>query len=339
MLASVRREVLIFLAIALLSGAFFYASFIYPPFPKPVKFAKPGVTRLDMSPSDSELVPDFVTGAIYQRSEIEEVNRKRGKISGAAILIFLTYPEYLFIKLIIWAIKRARKRRALLGFLFAICLAFTQGAHAAPSNGTVFPPQGRIEVGYEYHIMFERELYRSFGTTKTVNHFSSFSVGMTDWLAIDGKLGWGDLTLARSAHLPRLEFGTAFAGGYGFRIKAFDDDKTGTRLVLGAQHTCVHPQDETRDENDYESILDDWQISGLLAKRFSFLTPYVGIKASDSELIYKINKHDKKRRYSENHIGFIFGFDSHFLEDRFRFNTEARFFDETAFSTMIAYLF
>lgn len=234
-----------------------------------------------------------------------------------------------------------RKRKLLFPgvILFAAYLIFPLAAFCGPSNGTVFPPPGRIEAGYEYHVMFDRELDRSYGKLDTIDHFFALSIGILDWLAIDGKLGIGDVNLRESSHLPKLEFDTGFAGGYGFRIKAFEDAKSRVRLILGMQHICVHPEVRSADSDKYESILDDWQVSGLVSKRFKFLSPYAGIKLSDCEIIYTINKHDRKRRYSENHIGFICGADSHFFEDKVRVNVEGRFFDETGFSVLAAYLF
>ena len=220
-----------------------------------------------------------------------------------------------------------------------ILSAYANNVCAAPSNGTRFPPKEGVELGYELHLMTERPLDRSYGELSTQNHFYTASYGVLDWLVLDGKIGIGNVLQKGGVHLPKLEHDTGFAGGYGFRIKAFDNKEYGMRLIVGAQHTCVHPRDRSIDNDKFECFLDDWQVSAVFAKRFESLTSYVGIKGSDCEIVYKINKHDRKRRYSKYHVGLISGLELYLWDDRLRAGIEARFFDETALSTSIAYLF
>ena len=225
------------------------------------------------------------------------------------------------------------------GLIIIFFLASTSLVSAAPSNGTRLLAMGEVEVGYEYNNMFRRDLALSYGILKTQDHFFIASVGLFDWLTLDGKAGIGDVMQKDTTHLPKLEYRDGFAGGYGFRVRFFDHPQTGVRIIAGLQHISVHPQDRSIDDDKYESFLDDWQVSAIATRRFTFFTPYVGMKLSDCEIVYNINKHDKKRRYSENHIGFLFGSDFWLFDDKVRVNAEARFFDETAFSTAIAYLF
>ena len=223
--------------------------------------------------------------------------------------------------------------------LIAICLAPLEELSAAPSNGTRFPKTKEVELGYEYNVMFKRTLEGSYGDLQTQDNFYTVSFGVCDWFCLDGQIGIGDLDDRRSSHLPKLEFSTGFAGGYGFRIKAFDYKKWGIRAIIGGQHICVHPQVRSVNDDKYQSILDDWQVSGLVAKDFRNLTVYAGMKGSDCELIYKINKHDYKRRFSENHIGLISGLELYLFKNKARVNIESRFFDETALSASASYLF
>jgi len=231
----------------------------------------------------------------------------------------------------------ALQKTAIVSLIFSII--FSGALYAAPSNGTRFPAKKAFEVGYEFNSLQKRSLDRSYGNLSSTNNFITVSFGATDWLVLDGKIGLGDVTQKGGIHLPKIEYGTSFAGGYGFRIKLFDDVKTGFLVIVGGQHISVHPEDRSVDDDKFESFLDDWQMSGVVTKRVGILNPYVGIKLSDCEIIYKINKNNKKRRFSENHIGFLFGSDIYFLKDKLRVNIEARFFDETAFSTGVAYLF
>ncbi len=210
---------------------------------------------------------------------------------------------------------------------------------AAPSNGTRFPLKHKVELGYEYNMMFERQMDRQYGDLSSQNHFYTVSFGVFDWLSLDGKIGIGDVTQKNSDHLPRLEYNTGFAGGYGLRLRVFEYKRYGIRAIAGFQHISVHPQDRSIDDDKYESFLDDWQVSGLVAKDFKFLTLYAGLKGSDCEIVYKLNKHDKKRRFSEYHIGLASGAEIYLFDNKARFSIEGRFFDETALSASASYLF
>lgn len=221
----------------------------------------------------------------------------------------------------------------------AATLGISRDSSAAPSNGTKFPEKGHVEAGYEYNVMFRRPLDRSYGSLSTRDHFYTVSLGMFDWLALDGKIGFGDVRRGGGIHLPKIEQRTGFAGGYGFRVRAFEKKDWGLRLILGAQHISVHPKDRSVDDEKFESFMDDWQVSGVVAKDIRFLTVYTGMKLSDCEIVYKINKHDKKRRYSEQHVGLISGLEIYLFKRSLRLNVEARFFDETAFSTSAGFAF
>jgi len=227
----------------------------------------------------------------------------------------------------------------LIAGVIIISFALAGTVFAAPSNGPWLLDRGKIEAGYEYNNMFKRALDRSYGNLSTSDNFFVLSVGVFDWLTLDGKIGVGDEGLKGGIHLPKLDSSTGFAGGYGFRVRFFEHAGTGVRIVAGAQHICVHPRDRSINDDKYATILDDWQVSGLVAKKFKYLTPYAGMKLSDCQFIYTINKHDRERRYSLDHIGFVFGSDFWILKDKMRINVEARFFDENAFSTAVAYTF
>lgn len=220
----------------------------------------------------------------------------------------------------------------------ALSIGFLDGLWAAPSNGTRFPPKGKIESGYEYNAMFERPLRRSFGDLKTQNNFYTLSLGVFDWLSVDGKVGLGDVT-EKDGKLPTLEYNTGFAGGYGFRMRVFTNELWGLRAILGGQHICVHPQVRSIDNDKYEAILDDWQGSAIIAKDFKFSAIYIGISGSDCQIIYKLNKHDKKRVSSDSYIGLITGAELYLFDGKTRISAEGRFFSETALSTSASWLF
>ena len=233
-----------------------------------------------------------------------------------------------------------RIRPIIIFFLFAVLsLSALQTSQAVSSNGTRFPPARNVDLGYEYDAMFKRTLNRSHGDLQNQDHFYTVSFGVFDWLSLDGKIGMGDVSLRDSANLPKLDFNAGFSGGYGFRIRAFEHKKLGVRLIVGGQHISVHPPARSIDDNKYTSCLDDWQVTGIVAKDFKRFTVYAGAKGSDCQLVYKINKHNEKRLYSETHIGMISGLEVYLFDNKLRLGAEGRFFDETAFSTTVSYLF
>ena len=115
--------------------------------------------------------------------------------------------------------------------------------------------------------------------------------------------------------------------------------RNGVCAILGGQHICVHPQGRTIDNNKYEAILDDWQISAIIAKDFKQITVYTGISGSDCEVIYKLNKHDTKRISSDSYIGLITGVELYLFDGKARIGAEGRFFSETALSVSASWLF
>lgn len=237
-------------------------------------------------------------------------------------------------------LKYMRIGTAVILFLFATAaLAPLQELKAAPSNGTRMPSQRRVEMGYEYNAMFKRPLARSYGDLKTQDHFYTLSFGAFDWLSLDGKIGVGDVTQKNASSLPALEYNTGFAGGYGFRIRTFDYKQWGMRMIWGFQHISVHPHTRSIDNDKYKSCVDEWQATAVVAKDWKSLTAYVGIKGSDCEIVYTVNNHDERRRFSEKHIGLINGLEIYLFDNKARVGVEARFFDETALSTSASYLF
>lgn len=222
--------------------------------------------------------------------------------------------------------------------LMLLSIGLSDELLAAPSNGTRFPPKGRIETGYQYNAIFERTLRNTFGDLKTRDHFYTLSFGVFDWLALDGQAGLGDISEV-NGKLPKLEYNTGFAGGYGFRIMAYQNKEWGMRAILGGQHISVHPHARSIDDNKYEAIMDDWQVSGLIAKDIRSVTLYAGLKGSDCSIIYKLNNHDRKRVSSERHIGLVTGLEIYILGNKGRVNTEARFFDEAALTASYSYMF
>jgi hypothetical protein len=112
-------EALVLLGFIAVGAAVFYVSLIYPPFPKPVAYTEAGKTKLDMPLpgfADEELVPDFLTGAVYRRSDLERVTKERAKITRKAPLVLIIgYPVYVVIRLITGLLVNYMRKRMRFG--------------------------------------------------------------------------------------------------------------------------------------------------------------------------------------------------------------------------------
>ncbi|MBN3038073.1 MAG: hypothetical protein JW869_01490 [Candidatus Omnitrophica bacterium] len=223
---------------------------------------------------------------------------------------------------------------------FTILLSlFPQISYTAPTNGTYFPEQGKSEAGYEYNYMHKRQLRRDYGALRIRDHFYVCSVGVFDWLAVNGKIGLGDIRHTDDIHRPQIDYEPGFAGGYGFRIKAYEDKEKKLSLIFGFQHISVHPLDEEMEEDKFEGVADDQHVSAIIAKEFTNFTAYAGIRGAECDIIYGVNGQARKRRTSKKFFGVTSGVDIYLFDHKMRLNFEGRFIDETAVSTTITYLF
>lgn len=208
---------------------------------------------------------------------------------------------------------------------------------AAPAYGTDLPAKGKMRVGYQANVVIKHELKAGYGKIDSVQHYYDVSYGVLDWFVFDGKLGIGD-TERKGGNIPDVDYGYSFAGGYGFRLRLYDNKDSGIKVVGGFHHISVHPRDEDIGGDRYESFLDDWQLDLLCSKKFDRFTPYAGGKASVFEHVYRVNKGDRKRVSPKYNGGVIAGFDFD-LKDDVTVNVEGRFIDEDAVSAGIYYSF
>lgn len=224
---------------------------------------------------------------------------------------------------------------------FIVCsialIFFTPELSAAPAYGTDMPKKGKIRMGYQADVIFKRELKDNHGKIKSDQHFLDISYGALDWFVFDGKLGTGNNT-KEGSDLPKLSCGYSFAGGYGFRIRFYDNADSGVKVVGGFHHISIHPGDRTANGDKYDSFLDDWQLDLLCSKTLGRFTPYAGGKASFFEYVYRANKGERHRISSRYNGGVIAGFDVK-LKDDVTVNIEGRFIDENAINGGIYYTF
>ncbi len=221
--------------------------------------------------------------------------------------------------------------------LLIAVLSFPASADAAPAYGTDMPAKGKIRAGYQANIVLKHELKEGYGKISSGQHYLDVSYGVLDWLTLDGKAGIGD-TDRKGGNVADVDYGYSFAGGYGFRLRLYDNEEHGVRIVGGFHHISVHPRDTDIGTDRYESFLDDWQLDLLCSKRFGRFTPYAGGKASVFEHVYRVNKGDRKRVSPKYNGGVIAGFDMK-VKDNVTINVEGRFIDEDAVSAGIYYSF
>ncbi len=208
----------------------------------------------------------------------------------------------------------------------------------APCYGTKMPEKNKFFIGFETNNIFKRYLEGEYGKTRSLQHHFLLSYGLRDWVSIDLKVGTG-LIKQRPVTSSEIDYPSFFSGGYGFRVKLYEEPGHRIRIVSGFQHVSVHPEKIHLEGQENTAILDDWQLSFLVSKDFARLTPYFGAKWSRLDYIHRIGE-DRKRRMSDltKSVGAIFGMDFS-LNDKTYLNLETHFFDEESFSLGLLYKF
>jgi len=211
-------------------------------------------------------------------------------------------------------------------------------AWSAPTCGTILPGKKRVEWGLALNTLFKYSVNNS--TTKadlrSEQLFLTLAYGIFDWLALDGKIGLADLRNDKSNHLD-IDYDFRWGGGYGFRIKAYENPQNNTRLILGVHHISVHPASEMINSTRYKAIFDDNQIDAIFAKEYGLGIPYAGCKVSKSRLLRRDNTNDSSL-HSHVRLGVILGYDYRLPRETY-INIESRFIDETAFTVGVSHIF
>lgn len=217
--------------------------------------------------------------------------------------------------------------KKILAVFFLSFLFLTSKVYSAPCYGTKIPQKGEYFLGAQTHVIFERELEDGFGTVRSRQHFFLISYGIYDWLSIDLKGGAGNIK-QHPIGSDEIDYPSSFAGGYGFRIKFYDQDKV--KAVFGFQHISVHPRSTRLNGQRNRAILDDWQVSLLASYDFSKFTPYLGVKFSRVDYIHWVGD-NRKRRMSDltETLGLAFGLDFSLTEKTW-LNIEGQLFDGEA---------
>ncbi|OGX30279.1 MAG: hypothetical protein A2879_04010 [Omnitrophica WOR_2 bacterium RIFCSPHIGHO2_01_FULL_49_10] len=220
-------------------------------------------------------------------------------------------------------------------FVISILVFSADRVYAAPAYGTDTPQKGKISIGYQTNLVFKHRLNDEHGSLRSFQHFVDFSYGALDWFTFDGKLGVGDLR-QDGGEMPSVNYGTGFAGGYGFRILLRDKTADKTRIVFGFHHISVHPTNENAGGSKYETFLDDWQFDILGSKKFGKFEPFLGGKVSKFDLGYRVNRGERQRLSPKYYGGLIAGCGFDLRED-LTLKIEGHIIDENSLSAGLYY--
>lgn len=209
--------------------------------------------------------------------------------------------------------------------------------YAAPTDGTDMPYKGKYITGYQNNAIFKHDLGDYYGNIKSIQHFYALSYGVSDWLSLDGKIGFGDVREKGGVH-PKVDHNYGFAGGYGFKLRVIDDDKNKVRVVTGFQHTSTHPASRNLNGDKREATYEDWQVSLTASRDIGRITPFAGAKLSYGNLIQKTNKIDRKNRPPAYYAGAVLGCSIKLTQNTY-ISVEGHFIDETSLASGVYYKF
>ncbi|MCK4918061.1 MAG: hypothetical protein KAS51_07595 [Candidatus Omnitrophica bacterium] len=223
-----------------------------------------------------------------------------------------------------------------ISFIITISFFVFYSAYSAPCYGTRSPEKGKFFGGFQSHSILNRHLEAEYGEVRSNQHFFQLSYGVYDWLSLDLKAGVGNIK-QHPLESDEIDYPSAFAGGYGFRIKFYDNEKI--KMVFGFHHISVHPEFIHLDDQKNKAILDDWQLSLLASYDYNKIVPYGGIKWSRLDYIHWIGD-DRSRRMSNltQSLGVVCGFDIP-LNQKLWINVEGQFIETEALAISFNFAF
>ncbi len=225
--------------------------------------------------------------------------------------------------------------RAILLCLF-VYFCITNSCYAAPCYGTKMPLKNQIFSGLQTHSVLKRYLENHNGKMRSLQNFVLLSYGVFDWLCIDLKGGAGYIK-KRSPTAERLDYSAYLGGGYGLRLRLYDNEKT--KMVFGFQHISVHPHKVHQDGIKRKAVLDDWQFSLIASRDLPIITPYIGTRWSSMDYIVWVNgERNRIKSDRTKSIGLIVGADIPLSKEAW-INIEGNFFDAEAFATSLNFGF
>jgi len=228
-------------------------------------------------------------------------------------------------------------KRAFCIFLILFIL-WQQLLYAMPTDGVIFPEEGKWKIGTQTNLLFEKRMKRPKGDLESEQYFNMVSYAPFTWLSLDFRYGWGNVKFDPKDG-ESINYNTAFAGGYGFRARLMNQNKRPVDVIYSFQHISVHPDPRKVEEIKNEICLDDWQASFILSKRINFFNPYAGLKYS-KVILTRITSDVKGRKTagSVDHLGLAVGADFAFNSNLY-LNVEGRFFDEQGLNVNLNWKF
>ncbi|MDP6685589.1 MAG: hypothetical protein QGI05_01400 [Candidatus Omnitrophota bacterium] len=210
--------------------------------------------------------------------------------------------------------------------IFLVVVLYVGVSIAAPAYGTHMPKERHWTCGLEGNFVIDRNLDNEEGGSNSNRYFVNCSYGVFSWFSFDGKIGVGDVDWNRTRGNTDISYSANFAGGYGFRIKGFENEEWGIKSVAGFQHISVHPDAKNQEGNKHEVIIDDWQGSVIVSKDIGGFVSYLGARYGTYDFIKWVDEASRKRIKSEKIYGVILGLDWR-LDKRTKVNLEGTFFD------------
>lgn len=219
---------------------------------------------------------------------------------------------------------------------FLACFFVCGLSYAAPCYGPKMPQKKHFFGGVQTYSVFKRLLEKDYGKVRSLQNFVLLSYGVFDWLSLDLKGGAGNIKETPKTG-SRMNYSTYLGGGYGFRIRLYNNDKT--KMVFGFQHISIHPHTASIDASKHKVVLDDWQFSFLVSRNFSRATPYIGTRWSRMDKITWIDRERNREKSDLNKsVGLVIGTDVS-INKKAWFNVEGNFFDATAVAGSLNFAF
>jgi len=219
---------------------------------------------------------------------------------------------------------------------FLICFCISGSSYAAPCYGPKMPEEKHFFAGLQTYSVFKRSLEKDYGKIRSLQNFFLLSYGLFDWLSIDLKGGAGNIKQRPRAG-DELKYATYLGGGYGFRIRLYEADKT--KMIFGFQHISIHPHTVSVDGAKHKAVLDNWQFSFLISHELFNITPYIGTRWSRMDNIHWLDNTRKLEKSKlDKSTGLIIGADIP-VSKKLWFNVEGQFFDETSVTGSLNFAF
>lgn len=220
--------------------------------------------------------------------------------------------------------------------LCILALCWNTALYAAPCYGTSMPQKKGFVIGEQTHYLFKRYQEHEAGKLRSGQEFLLISYGVFDWLSVDAKGGAGFIR-QHPAGSDERDYPAYMGGGYGFRLKVYDEKKV--KAVCGFQHISIHPHTIELGDTKHKAVLDDWQLSGLVSYDCKLFTPYLGGKWSRLDYIHWTNgERDRVKSDLTKSIGVVCGVDIP-VTKQIWLNVEGQALDAEAVSCSLNYSF